>query len=122
MTAPPVEGGRERPRYNEGIEDCFMEVSVYAASIDTHYQTGGGVIRGLYEKFYFHLRLLNDLTCDLIQMNSSIEARKALEDWLKLPPLKSSNTEIEARCKLGLKVFRDYKIALNSNGVLSLSK
>jgi len=120
MSSQVLEVAHDRKALNEGIEKSFMDCAGYAASIRTHYQTGSGVIRDLYELFYFNVAVLFDLTSDLEGMSSATEACKNLELWLELPPVRSTDTEMQTRCLNGLKVFRDYKISLNKNGILTL--
>lgn len=110
----------ERKVLNEGIERAFLDCAGYAGSIRTHYQTGRGTIQDLFEQFYFNLAVLFDLTSDLEGMSSSVVDCKELENWLGLPPLKSNDKEMKDRCEQGLKVFRNYKIALTKNGIITL--
>lgn len=120
MAGQVLEVGHDRKALNDGIEKSFMDCAGYAASIRTHYQTGSGVIRDLYELFYFNIAVLFDLTSDLEGMSSAVDACKNLEDWLNLQPVRSTEEEMRVRCLDGLKLFREYKIALNKNGILTL--
>ena len=115
-----LETGHDRKVLNDGIEKAFMDCAGYAGSIRTHYQTGSGVIRDVYELFYFNVAVLFDLTSDLEGMGSSTEACVELETWLNLPPIKNIGIDMKERCDAGLRVFRAYKIALNKNGILTL--
>ena len=120
MANPVLDTAHERKALNDGIEKSFMDCAGYAGSIRTHYQTGSGVIRDVFELFYFNLAVLFDLTSDLEGMSSSMKECEQLEAWLNMPPLKSSGADMRERCDAGLKVFRAYKIALNKNGILTL--
>jgi hypothetical protein len=120
MGNPTTEIGQERRILNEAIEHSYIECAGLAASIRTHYQTGSGIIRSLFELFYFNVAVLYDLTADLSEMNSSEKAKTELEAWLNLPPLKNTGKDVDDRCKEGLKCFRQYKIELSKNGVLAL--
>jgi hypothetical protein len=106
----------------DGINKAFMDSAGYAASIRTHYQTGSGVIRDIYELFYFNVAVLFDLTSDFEKMGSSIESVKNLEAWLNKPMTKFGEKDMEERCMTGLKVFRDYKISLTKNGIVSVTR
>jgi CheY-like chemotaxis protein len=120
MNSPPLDVAQSRKALNDGIERSFLDTAGYAASIRTHYQTGSGTIRDLYEMFYFNVAVLFDLTSDLQEMNSATDATMALQVWLEQPPVRSVNKDMQDRCMDGLKIFREYKIALSRNGVLSL--
>jgi hypothetical protein len=115
-----MEMPHDRKVLNEGIEKAFMDCAGYAGSIRTHYQTGSGTIRDLFELFYFNLAVLFDLTSDLEGMGASTKECKGLEDWLNLPPVRSNDKEMRDRCEQGLKTFREYKIALTKNGIITL--
>lgn len=117
---PTIDTEKERRILNDAIEHTFIECAGLAGSIRTHYQTGSGVIRDLYETFYFNVAVLYDLTADLKEMSGVKTSKKNLEDWLNLPPLKNSGKDIEDRCKAGLVCFREYKIDLSERGILSL--
>jgi hypothetical protein len=97
-----------------------MDCAGYAGSIRTHYTTGRGVIKDVFEIFYFNVAVLFDLTSDLEGMGSSTEACSDLEVWLNLGPVKNNEKDMRDRCDSGLRAFRAYKIALNKNGILTL--
>jgi len=120
VNSPPPEAGHDRKALNEGIEKVFMDCAGYAASIRTHYQTGSGTIRDLFELFYFNFAVLFDLTSDLSEMSAATEATQGVQNWLDLPPVKKVGSEMDERCKEGLRLFRLYKIALGKNGILTL--
>lgn len=120
MNGPPLDVAHERKALNEGIESVFMDCAGYAGSIRTHFQTGSGTIRDLYELFYFNFAVLFDLTSDLSGMEADSEVIKSIEAWLELPPVKKLGTEMEDRCRDGLHLFRRYKIALGKNGIITL--
>lgn len=120
MTTTTIEPGQERRVLNEAIEHSYIECAGLAGSIRTHFQTGSGVVRDLFELFYFNVAVLYDLTADLSEMSNAEISKKNLEEWLELPPLKNSVKDAEERCRAGLICFRAYKIDLSKNGVLSL--
>ena len=120
MAEHVMQVGHDRAALNEGIEKAFMDCAGYAGSIRTHYQTGRGTIRDVYELFYFNVAVLFDLTSDLEGMTSATTACKEMESWLNLPPVKNADKEMKDRCIEGLRLFRSYKIALNKNGILTL--
>jgi hypothetical protein len=120
MSNPPIDVSHERKALNEGIERVFMDCAGYAGSIRTHYQTGSGTIRDLFELFYFKFAVLFDLTSDLSGMDADAEVIKSIESWFELPPVKKLGAEMEERCREGLHLFRKYKIALGKNGIITL--
>lgn len=120
MNQSTLDVSHERKALNEGIEKVFMDCAGYAASIRTHYQTGSGTIRDLYELFYFNFAVLFDLTSDLSGMSADTDATNGVELWINLPPVRKVNSEMEERCREGLRLFKLYKIALGKNGILTL--
>jgi hypothetical protein len=89
-------------------------------AIHAHYISGKGVIGDLYEKFCYDFFILFELTSYLVVMDASTEVTTPVKTWLDLPPVKKLGSEIDDRCKEGLRLFRLYKIALGKNGILTL--
>lgn len=110
---------QERRALNEGIESSFIAAAGYAASIKTHFQTGRGTIHDLYEDFYFNLAVLFELTSDLEEMTPSKEDIEKMAVWLAKEKC-TDDKNIKEHCKEGMEVFKNYKISLSRNGLLSL--
>jgi hypothetical protein len=111
---------QERRALNEGIESSFIAAAGYAASIKTHFQTGRGAINDLYEDFYFNVAILFELTSDLEEMMQSRKEIDAMQGWLNKTGDSISSKNISEHCLEGMARFKDYKIALSRNGLLSL--
>jgi hypothetical protein len=120
MNSPPPEAGHERKTLNEVIEITFIECIGDMGAIHAHYISGKGVIGDLYEKFCYDFFILFELTSYLVVMDASTEVTTPVKTWLDLPPVKKLGSEIDDRCKEGLRLFRLYKIALGKNGILTL--
>lgn len=109
---------QERRDINQGIEAAYKELATYTAAIRTHYHTGGGVIGELYEYLHYFTGMLIDLTEVLEEMEQSHDIINQVNAWLDLP--RPGDQEMQKRCMEGLKLIREYKIALVKSGLMSL--
>lgn len=116
MTSQPQQ---ERRALNDGIEDAFIETSKYAAGIRTYYIIRRGVIKDLYELFYFNFAVLIELTEGLSEMEKDKDIIGEVHTWLSSDGAQNEN-EIRKRCDEGLKVFAKFKSAMSNRGLLAL--
>lgn len=118
MVTTPTE--HERRELNDGIESAFIAAAGYTAAIKTHYQTGRGTIRDLYEDFYFNLAVLFELTADLGEMRTEQVVVETVERWLEKADIDIGTREFKEHCFDGISAFKGYKRALSNCGLLSL--
>lgn len=109
---------QERREINAGIEETYKELSFYTAEIRTHMQLGRGAIINLYENLHYYTGALVDLTEVLEEMEQSQDIIQRINAWLELPG--PSDKEMKNRCMEGLKLIKEYKIALVKSGLMSL--
>lgn len=109
---------QERREINEGIETTYKELAIYTAGIRTHYQMGRGTIIDLYEKLHYYTGILVDLTEVLEEMKQSEDIIKRINAWLDLPG--PNDRDMKDRCMEGLKLIKEYKIALVQSGLMAL--
>jgi hypothetical protein len=117
MTIQPQQ---ERRALNDGIEDAFIETAQYAAGIRTYYMIRRGVIKDLYELFYYNFAVLVELTEGLEELSKDPEAIKEAHDWLEGNGVGQSEIEIRKRCDAGLDVFTKFKKTMSERGLLAL--
>lgn len=109
---------QERRALNDGIEDAFIETSKYAAGIRTYYVIRRGVIKDLYELFYYNFAVLVELT----ECLEGFEKEKTVQEvrlWLSQNG-NQQETDIKKRCDTGLEIFTKFKATLTARGLLSL--
>ncbi len=118
MTVQPQQ---ERRALNDGIEDAFIETATYAAGIRTYYMIRRGVIKDLYELFYFNFAILIELTEGLEQLSKDPDGIiKKAHGWLEGNGAGQSEADIRKRCDDGLAVFTEFKKAMSERGLLAL--
>ena len=110
---------QERQALNYGIEDAFIETSRYAAGIRTYYIIRRGVIKDLYELFYFNFAVLIELTEGLSEMEKDKDIIGEVHDWLSSDGARSES-DIRKRCDAGLLIFAKFKSAMSNRGLLAL--
>jgi hypothetical protein len=111
---------QERQALNEGIENAYIDTAQYAAGIRTYYMIRRGVIKDLYELFYFNFAYLIELTEGLEELSKDYETLKEARVWLAGNGAGQSETDIKKRCDAGLDVFTKFKKVLSSRGLLAL--
>lgn len=116
---PAIQQQQERRALNDGIEDAFIETSKYAAGIRTYYVIRRGVIKDLYEMFYYNFAVLIELTEGLEGLEKDQEIVKKVRGWLEQNG-SQSESEFRKKCDTGLEIFTEFKSVLNAKGLLSL--
>lgn len=111
---------QERRALNDGIEDAFIETAKYAAGIRTYYMIRRGVIKDLYELFYFNFAYLLELTDGLEELAKEDQVIGEAKGWLNGNGSGQSESDIKKRCDEGLEVFTKFKTAMSAKGLLSL--
>jgi hypothetical protein len=114
-----LQNQQERRALNDGIEDAFIETSKYAAGIRTYYIIRRGVIKDLYELFYFNFAVLIELTEGLSEMEKDKDVIEEVHNWLSSDGAQSES-DIRKRCDEGLLVFAKFKSAMSNRGLLAL--
>jgi hypothetical protein len=114
-----IQQQQERRALNDGIEDAFIETSRYAAGIRTYYVIRRGVIKDLYELFYYNFAVLIELTEGLEGLEKDKAIVSEVRDWLSQTG-SQSDADTRKRCDTGLEVFTKFKAVLNARGLLSL--
>lgn len=107
---------QERRALNDGIEDVFIETSRQSAGIRTFYEIKRGVIKDLFEDFYFNFSWLVELTEGLEELSKESEMFKEINNWLD----NSDNVEMSERCREGRTIFKKFKTMMSAKGLLSL--
>jgi hypothetical protein len=111
---------QERHALNDGIEDAFINTATYAAGIRTYYMIRRGVIKDLYELFYFNFAVLIELTEGLEALAKDTETINESRTWLNGNGVGQSEADIKKRCDSGLDVFTKFKAVMSSRGLLEL--
>lgn len=101
------------------IHATFKELSGITGGILTHLQLGRGSLLDLYEQFLFHTCVLVELTECLEQMKTSQELVVRINHWIELPG-PSTDKDFKERCKMGLRLVKEYKTALVQSGLVVL--
>lgn len=116
---PVINQQQERRALNDGIEDAFIETSKYAAGIRTYYVIRRGVIKDLYEQFYYNFAVLIELTEGLDGLEKDSKVIDDVRAWLSQ---NGSRTEadIKNKCDAGLDLFTKFKGVMIARGSLSL--
>jgi hypothetical protein len=109
---------QERRIYNEAIESAVLDVIDEAASIETYYYDGIGVIIELSRAYYFKLNILYKLVSPLEEMKSSQKLSDEIRGWLREP--RSKDAELKERLFRGIDLFEKYHTAISQNGLLAL--
>jgi hypothetical protein len=117
-----VQNQQERRALNDGIEDAFIETAQYAAGIRTYYMIRRGVIKDLYELFYFNFAVLIELTEGLEELSKETDRGTIKESrvWLDGNGTGQSEADIKKRCDAGLEVFTKFKTMMSARGLLAL--
>jgi predicted nucleotidyltransferase component of viral defense system len=115
-----LQNQQERRALNDGIEDAFINTATYAAGIRTYYMIRRGVIKDLYELFYFNFAVLLELTEGLEELVKDKETIKEVHVWLEGPSNGQSESDIKKRCDTGLEVFTKFKTVMSARGLLAL--
>jgi hypothetical protein len=115
-----VQNQQERRALNDGIEDAFIETAQYAAGIRTYYMIRRGVIKDLYELFYFNFAVLIELTEGLEELGKDAATLKEARVWLMGNGAGQSEADIKKRCDAGLEVFTKFKTMMSARGLLAL--
>jgi len=115
-----VQNQQERRALNDGIEDAFIETAQYAAGIRTYYMIRRGVIKDLYELFYFNFAVLIELTEGLEELGKDAATLKEARVWLMGNGAGQSESDIKKRCDAGLEVFTKFKTMMSARGLLAL--
>ena len=66
------------------------------------------------------LAVLVELTECLEEMEKQTTVIKEARDWLALPKLSTNPADVERRCNAGIEVFRKYKNAMKTGGLIAL--
>lgn len=111
---------QERRGLNDGIEDAFIETATYAAGIRTYYMIRRGVIKDLYELFYFNFAVLIELTEGLEELGKDKDTIAEVHTWLEDSGKCQSESDISNRCDSGLVVFTKFKKVMSARGLLAL--
>lgn len=117
MTVQPQQ---ERRALNDGIEDAFIETAKYAAGIRTYYMIRRGVIKDLYELFYFNFAVLIELTEGLEELKNDSSTLTEAHAWLGGNGSDQSDSSIRKRCDSGLEAFTKFKTVMSKRGLLTL--
>jgi len=117
MTGQPQQ---ERRALNDGIEDAFIETAQYAAGIRTYYMIRRGVIKDLYELFYYNFAVLIELTEGLEELCKDSDTLTEAHVWLSGNGAGQTEVDIRKRCDAGLEVFTKFKKAMSKRGLLTL--
>jgi len=115
-----IQNQQERRALNDGIEDAFIVTAQYAAGIRTYYMIRRGVIKDLYELFYFNFAVLVELTEGLEELKSDKDTITAAHEWLDGNGVGQSEADIKKRCDAGLAAFTKFKATMSSRGLLAL--
>lgn len=115
-----VQPQQERRALNDGIESAFIETAQYAAGIRTFYMIRRGVIKDIYELFYFNFAVLIELTEGLEELAKEKETLEDAHKWLSGNGAGQSEADIKKRCDAGLEVFTKFKTVLSARGLLAL--
>jgi len=115
-----IQNQQERRALNDGIEDAFITTATYAAGIRTYYMIRRGVIKDLYELFYFNFAVLIELTEGLEELGKDKETVIAAHAWLAGNGAGQSEADIRKRCDEGLAVFTKFKTLMSARGLLAL--
>ena len=108
----------ERREINDAIEQTYKELSRITGKMRAYFQSEIGVIDNLYNEMIYYFAVLIELTEVLEQMKQSTDIINRANIWLDLPAPKEK--EIKERCKEGLNLIREYKVALVASGLMSL--
>jgi hypothetical protein len=115
-----IQNQQERRALNDGIEDAFINTATYAAGIRTYYMIRRGVIKDLYEQFYFNFAILIELTEGLEELGKDRETVIEAHKWLSGNGAGQSEADIRKRCDAGLEVFTKFKTLMSARGLLAL--
>lgn len=115
-----IQPQQERRALNDGIETAFIETAQYAAGIRTYYMIRRGVIKDLYELFYFNFAVLIELTEGLEELVKEKDTLDEARKWLTGNGTGTSETDIKKRCDDGLEAFTKFKAVLSARGLLAL--
>jgi len=110
---------QERRALNIAIENSYITINELSSRITTHYNIGTaayGTIDDLYVAFYCELSNIIEHTAELEEMKGSTDVIAKVRAWID----KAKPNDLKVHCEEGKSLWRSYKVALNSGGLITL--